>query len=134
MNAADARIHILVVDDEPMIRRFAAQVLEQEGYVVLEASDGAQALDLIRAATVPLGVVVTDIVMPGLNGVELLQVVATSHPDLPFILMTGYATAQLTEMGIAPPCATLAKPFPAERLLEEVRRCIKGENPIAAPH
>ncbi len=134
MKVADARIHILVVDDEPLIRRFAARVLEQEGYLVLEAPDGAEALNLVRARAGRFAVVVSDIVMPRLNGVELLQAVSTSHPELPFILMTGYAVAELTELGIAAPCATLAKPFPAERLLEEVRRCIKGENPIAAPH
>ena len=53
-----------------------------------------------------------------------MQALSVSHPDLPMILMSGYATGALTELGIAAPCAILPKPFPPERLLEEVRRCI----------
>ena len=115
---------ILVVDDEAAVRRFAARVLEREAYVVIEASDGMEALDLIRQGSISIEVVVSDIVMPRLNGVELMQALFTSHPDLPVILVSGYATGALAEMGIAAPCAILPKPFPAERLLEEVRRCI----------
>jgi DNA-binding NtrC family response regulator len=64
-----------------------------------------------------------------MNGVELLQALSTTDPNIPVILMSGYATAALAELGIAAPCAILAKPFPAERLLEEVRRCTrKGDN------
>lgn len=83
-----------------------------------------EALELIRQGSTLVGVVVTDIVMPRLNGVELMQALFVSHPDLPVILMSGYATEALAELGIAAPCAVLAKPFPPEQLLEEVRRCI----------
>ena len=69
--------------------------------------------------------VVSDIVMPRLNRVELVQALATTHPELPVILMTGYGAGALAERGIAAPCAVLAKPFAAERLLDEVRRCVK---------
>ncbi|MGH7509981.1 MAG: response regulator [Gemmatimonadales bacterium] len=122
---AGAGSTVLVVDDETAVRRFAMRVLEREGYAVVESVDGQEALDLIRRGVTALDVVVSDIVMPRLNGVELMQALASTHPDLPMILMSGYATAALTEMGIAVPCAILAKPFPAERLLEEVRRCIR---------
>jgi DNA-binding NtrC family response regulator len=64
-------------------------------------------------------------VMPRLNGVELLQALAESHPGLPVILISGYATAVLAELGIAAPCGILPKPFAAERLLAEVKRCIR---------
>ena len=72
-----------------------------------------------------MDVVVSDIVMPRLTGVELLQTLAADNPEIPVILMSGYGTAQLAEQGIASPCGVLAKPFPPERLLEEVRRCIR---------
>ena len=55
----------------------------------------------------------------------------TTHPDLPVILMSGYATGQLEGMGIAAPCAILPKPFSADRLLGEVRRCLAGNDPLA---
>ena len=119
---------ILVVDDETAVRRFAARVLEREGYGVVEAKDGIEALDLITQNGMSVEVVVSDIVMPRLNGVELMQALAASDPDLPVILMSGYATGALAELGIAAPCAILPKPFPSERLLEEVRRCIGQRN------
>jgi two-component system cell cycle sensor histidine kinase/response regulator CckA len=117
---------ILVVDDEPVVRRFAARVLEAEGFLVSEAGDGADALRLLHEEVPDVDAVISDIVMPRLNGVELLQVLSTTHPQIPVLLMSGYAHTQLEGMGIAPPCAILMKPFPAERLVEEVRRCLRG--------
>ena len=115
---------ILVVDDEGAVRRFAMRVLEREGYAVLEARDGLEALELIKQGH-QVDAVVSDIVMPRMNGVELMQAMATTSPDLPVILMSGYATGALAELGISAPCAILPKPFPAERLLQEVRRCTR---------
>jgi CheY-like chemotaxis protein len=122
---------ILIVDDEPSIRRFAARVLLEEGFLVDEASDGAEALERLRAGAVLADVVVTDVVMPRLNGVELVHELAESHPQIPVILMSGYAAAQLDGMGIVAPCGVLAKPFRAERLVEEVRRCLPASNAAA---
>jgi len=121
---AGAEASILVVDDETAVRRFAVRVLQREGYTVVEATDGIEALDLVRGAGTSLEVVVSDIVMPRLNGVELMKALSESHPHLPVILMSGYATAALTELGISAPCSILTKPFPAERLIDEVQRCM----------
>ena len=123
-----AGISVLVVDDETAVRRFAARVLEGEGYAVVEARDGIEALDLFRDVAISIEMVVSDIVMPRLNGVELMRALAVSHPDLPVILMSGYASGALAELGIAAPCAILPKPFPSDRLLEEVRRCSGQRN------
>jgi two-component system cell cycle sensor histidine kinase/response regulator CckA len=120
-----AGISVLVVDDETAVRRFAARVLEREGIGVLEAIDGVEALDLFNNGNPPIiDLVLSDIVMPRLNGVELMQALSVSHPEIPVILMSGYATAALAERGIATPCSIIPKPFPAERLLAEVRRCV----------
>jgi two-component system, cell cycle sensor histidine kinase and response regulator CckA len=116
---------VLVVDDETAVRRFAARVLEREGFSVLEAEHGADALELLATHAAMVEVVVSDIVMPHLNGVELMERLATSYPDLPVILMSGYATAALADLGIASPCSVIPKPFASDRLLEEVRRCLK---------
>jgi two-component system, cell cycle sensor histidine kinase and response regulator CckA len=118
-----AGVSVLVVDDESAVRRFAARVLSRGGFQVVEASDGAEALELLKAGATAVDVVVTDIVMPRMNGVELMEALSVSHPGLPVILMSGYATSALSEMGIAAPCSILTKPFPAERLLAEVQRC-----------
>jgi two-component system cell cycle sensor histidine kinase/response regulator CckA len=116
------------VDDEPAVRRFAARALLEEGFLVVEAADGVEALAVVR--TMDVDVVVTDVVMPRLNGVELLRELSATHPDLAVILMSGYATAQLEGMGIAAPCGILIKPFGADRLVEEVRRCLPGAGPL----
>ena len=117
---------VLVVDDEPMIRLFAARVLREEGFGVYEATDGVEALELIRAGIADLDVVLSDIVMPRMNGVQLLQTLSTLRPDLPVLLMSGYGTNQLEELGIASPCGVLGKPFSPEVLVAEVRRCIRS--------
>ena len=123
-----SRASILVVDDETAVRRFAARVLERDGFAVVEAVDGVNALEIVRDQGSSLHAVVSDIVMPRMNGVELMDALSISHPELPVILMSGYATAALSEMGIASPCSILPKPFPAERLLAEVHRCIGQHN------
>ena len=120
-------VSILVVDDEPTVRRFASRVLREAGYGVKEAVDGIDALSLIRSGVVELDAVVSDIVMPRMNGVELLRSLSLERPRLPVILMSGYHMNQLTRLGIVSPCGVLSKPFPPERLLAEVRRCIALE-------
>jgi two-component system cell cycle sensor histidine kinase/response regulator CckA len=118
---------VLVVDDESTVRRFARRVLVEHGFDVHEAADGAEALDLVRAMYDRLDLVVSDIVMPKVNGVELLKQLAIAQPNLPVILMSGYAGPELAERGIQAPCSILAKPFSAETLVAEVRRCIRGQ-------
>lgn len=124
---------MLIVDDEAAVRRFAIRVLEREGYQVSEATDGVEALEVVRLQVMSFALVLSDIVMPRLNGVELLQALAVSHPDLPVILMSGYATSALAERGIAAPCSILTKPFSGERLLAEVSRCIRPGNSVHPP-
>ncbi len=116
--------HVLVVDDEPAVRRFAARALEGEGYQVHTAKDGVEALELVGALQRRLGLIVADVVMPRLDGVGLLRTLSASHPALPVILMSGYATAHLTDLGVVAPCAVLGKPFSADALVGEVRRCL----------
>ena len=124
LRATDAG-SVLVADDENAVRRFVVRVLEREGYAVSQARDGAEALEMLKREPSVFSVVVSDIVMPRLNGVELVQELSVLRPDLPVILMSGYATAALAELGIAAPCSILPKPFPSERLIEEVRRCAR---------
>ena len=126
---AEQRAHILVVDDEYIVRRFASRVLADAGYSVATADDGAEALAVLRGKGAAVDAVVSDIVMPRLNGVQLLEALAVSHPLVPVILMSGYAPTQLSERGIAAPCSVLAKPFAPESLLAEVQRCLNKASP-----
>jgi CheY-like chemotaxis protein len=120
---------VLVVDDEPSVRRFASRVLREAGYGVEEAADGMAALSIIRSGVAGFDAVVSDIVMPGMNGVELLQSLSLERPRLPVILMSGYGGEQFNRRGIVSPCGVLAKPFKPDLLLAEVRRCIALEAP-----
>jgi two-component system cell cycle sensor histidine kinase/response regulator CckA len=115
---------VLVVDDEPILRRIAVRILLDEGYLVHEAADGLEALEFIQRGDASCDAVVSDIVMPRLDGVELLRRLALIRPDLPVVLMSGYGFEELAQRGIEAPCGVLAKPFPPERLVAEVRRCI----------
>src|SRR3712207_5594465 len=99
-------------------------ILQQDGHTVHEAGDGVDALELMERAAVPMELVVSDIIMPRLNGVELMKALAVTHPEVPVILMSAYARGELAEMGVAAPCGVVPKPFPGERLLQEVRRCL----------
>jgi len=118
--------HILVVDDERAVRRLCARILGQAGYKTHEAENGAEALEVVRGSHELLDLVLSDIVMPRLNGIELMQSLAVSNPDLPVLLMSAYGAEALLERGITAPCGVLVKPFTPEVLLAEVHRCLRS--------
>ena len=121
-------ILVLVVDDDAKVRRFAVRILEDAGYLVFQANDGADALAFVQANPGKLDAIVSDIVMPRLDGIELATRLSVADPDLPVVLMSGYGAQQLDERGIAQPCSVLMKPFPPEHLLAEVERCTRSRN------
>jgi CheY-like chemotaxis protein len=125
-NGEAVRHRVMLVEDEPIVRRLTARLLIQAGYTVHEMVDGLEALEFLQAAPRLVHVVVSDIVMPRLNGIELLERLSTVHPDLPCILLSGYGGSQLVALGIAEPCGMLTKPVPPEVLLEKVRHCLRG--------
>jgi DNA-binding response OmpR family regulator len=90
MDASVETAHILVVDDEGAIRYSVSKTLQRVGYQVSEAASGEDALDMMKGQ--PFDVVLTDIKMPGLTGVELLRQIKDTAPDSIVILMTGYAS------------------------------------------
>jgi len=79
---------ILVVDDEPVVRRFATRVLEAEGFLVSQAADGAEALRLLREAVPAVDAVVSDIVMPRLNGVEAIRQIKRDVPSTEVVVLS----------------------------------------------
>ncbi len=115
----------LVVDDEPGIRTVIRRLLARQGYVVHEAYDGLHALEVVRADPDVLDLVVSDLRMPRLNGVELVQLLAVETPELPFVLISGYAVRELEEFGIVAPCGMLEKPLVEDVFLAEVHRCLR---------
>lgn len=113
---------ILIVDDEEMDRVLLAEVLRDAGHEPLFAPDGKAALRVWRNASVDL--VVTDIVMPGIDGLELLETVKSEDPAAPVIAISGISAKDLNKAGRAGASAILTKPVDAAELLEEISRAL----------
>jgi PAS domain S-box-containing protein len=116
------RGRILLVDDDADVRLIASAMLSDAGYEVVEASSGASALDALERAEAATELVVADIAMPGINGVEFAAIVRRSWPSLPVLLMTGYAGSEL--MRKVADCEVLRKPFSAAEMEEKVERAM----------
>ncbi|MCW5826037.1 MAG: PAS domain S-box protein [Gemmatimonadaceae bacterium] len=116
---------ILVVEDEESIRLVARRVLEREGYTVLEAASGPDALSLLERHTGPLHLVMTDLVMPGMTGIELAQRLAATHPALKMLFTSGYS-ADVVSDRFRPQddWNFIAKPYGVRELAAEVRRVL----------
>ena len=117
---------VLVVEDEPHVRRLATLGLRAHGYNVLEAADGAKALELVDHAGASIDVVVSDVMMPGMSGPELLSRLAVLAPRMRTVLMSGHAESTVLSPETATRCAFLPKPFTPERLARKVREVLDG--------
>jgi CheY-like chemotaxis protein len=114
---------VLLVEDEDVVRRLVRQVLENDGYRVLEAADGAAALEVARADEVDL--LLTDLVMPKVGGREVADGLRRANPELKVIYMSGYADGAILENGVLQPgTELLEKPFAFAALTEKVRRVL----------
>lgn len=112
MSAAPATA--LVVDDEGMVRQLVRRMLEPEVCRVMEAEDGETALRLIERNLETIDVVLTDLLMPGIDGFDVVQVLTSHHPNLPIVCMSGYANQALAGRRLDVPF--VAKPFTVEAL------------------
>ena len=113
---------ILLVEDDPGVRALAGSVLRRHGYHVLEATSGDEALRLAGALTEPFDLLLTDVVMPGLTGVQLASKIAAICPDLRVIYMSGYSENAAVHGGVlSGGVDLLEKPFSPGSLLARVR-------------
>jgi two-component system cell cycle sensor histidine kinase/response regulator CckA len=113
---------ILLVEDEPPVRSTVRRLLERHGYQVLEAANGHDALSLMAARGSEIRLVVSDMVMPGMGGMELASRLRTSSPKIPVLLMTGYTEEAIARNGDRPHDALIIeKPFSQHTMLEKVR-------------
>ena len=125
---------ILVADDEAQVRSLARDILLGAGYRVLEAEDGEQALRVWEDHQGAIHVLLTDIMMPGINGKELAGRFIVARPDAKAIFMSGRVAEVISDAGVLIPAdAFLAKPFTAERLLNKVRERIEYCSPFSRP-
>jgi signal transduction histidine kinase len=109
---------IILVEDETLVREIIARVLGRAGYTVLEAHDGEVALQMVRRHAGQIDLVITDVVMARLGGLELARRVADERPGLPILLMSGYNTEEMPADD--PTIGFLQKPFTPNALLQTV--------------
>jgi two-component system cell cycle sensor histidine kinase/response regulator CckA len=113
---------ILVVEDEGIVRQVATRMLRKRGYTVLEAPNADGALEIVSHYREPIHLLITDVVMPGMNGRELAEKLLTQRPDLAVLYMSGYSEDIVMHRGILEPgLAFIEKSFTGPMLLQKVR-------------
>jgi excisionase family DNA binding protein len=127
------RPRILVVDDEEAVRDLLAKTLTMADYDVDAATDGPAALDLLREVDYDL--LITDLKMPGMDGLSVIREARRQHPELAVVIITGYSTEasaiEAINLGVA---GYLTKPFRLPRILAATARALGEPGPVAEAH
>jgi CheY-like chemotaxis protein len=126
--------HVLLVDDDATVRQILARELAEEGCRVTEAAEGAAALALLDSGT-DIDILVSDLAMPGLDGVALIREVQRRRPKLPAVLITGYAgdaAALAIGQGSPGPFILVRKPVTGARLADRIGALLQGAEREAA--
>ena len=129
-----SRATILVVDDEVSLRSLLVRQLRDEGYTVLEAGYGMEALDVARASSEPIHLVLSDIRMPGMRGTELARRLLAEHPAVRVVLMSAHPLDELTSLRDSRGVITvLSKPFDGQTMLALVNFVLSTRQVAADP-
>ncbi len=121
---------ILLVEDDPPVRAVAHRGLSRYGYSVLPAESGSEALRLAEEHEGTIDLLLTDIMMPGMNGVEVGAEILKRYPGIKVLYMSGYADQDLVRQGLLKPGTRfLQKPFTPGELAERVREVLDGADP-----
>ena len=113
---------VLVVEDDPVVRRLTESVLEGRGYRVLTAGNGPEALQTLKRHKDSISLLLTDVVMPQMSGRELADRLASQRPGTRIVFMSGHAEDAIVHHGVLEPGVTLIqKPFTPQSLLEKIR-------------
>ena len=117
---------ILLVDDDEAIRGFTRRILIQQGFHVIEASDGAEALEVASVYAQPIDLLLTDVIMPKVNGLLLAQQLLQERPAVRVLYMSGYVEKSLL-VAKHPESILLQKPFTPQTLIAAVRQVFASE-------
>jgi DNA-binding NtrC family response regulator len=125
------------------MRRLVQRALQRAGYRVATARDGEEALEILESCEIPIDLVLTDVVMPRMNGRELAARLSVARPDLEVLFMSGYAGHPVSDSLLLEPASSLLqKPFTLDQLCRTVRECLdtrarradrKTESPPSRP-
>jgi PAS domain S-box-containing protein len=125
---------ILLVEDEPSLRKLTRRTLVEAGYTVLEAADATEAMEVARRSGSPVDILLTDIVMPGMNGHELAGQLSPGRPDMKVLFMSGYTDGAVATHGVLKPGTTiLRKPFSRDTLVKYVADILAEKRGGSAP-
>jgi DNA-binding NtrC family response regulator len=119
---------VLLVEDDEGVRRMTRRALEQGGYRVLEAANGVAALaHLTSTDGGRIGLVLTDVVMPGMSGRDLADRIAELRPGIPVLFTSGYTDGEIVRRGLLhPDAAFIQKPFEPDVIVRIVRERLEG--------
>jgi CheY-like chemotaxis protein len=116
---------ILIVEDEEALRELARELLEANGYKVIEAERGEKAIQLVERSQTPIDLLLTDVVMPGMGGKQLAKRLLELRPGLRVLYMSGYTDGVINNRGVLPEnTLLLPKPFTRAVLLRKVREAL----------
>ncbi|MBN2724039.1 MAG: response regulator [Deltaproteobacteria bacterium] len=120
---------ILIVEDEEIVRRINRKILSKHGYAILEAENGISALEIYHKMRGKISLVITDIIMPMMNGYELARIIKEDNPQMKIIFTTGYGADFVKNSGISHDDSEilLKKPYVTDVLLSTVRSCLDKE-------
>jgi CheY-like chemotaxis protein len=125
---------ILLVEDAEPLRRLAHLFLKENGYRVVTAADGSEAQQVAAQISGPIDLLLTDVVMPGINGRVLAERLAPSHPGMKVLYMSGYTDSFIAGHGVLEPGThLLRKPFTEEVLIRKVREVLDGNGETKKP-
>lgn len=126
MGLQDGAVVVLVADDEDMLRNLVQEILEEHGYVVLTASDGERALSASRAYASDIDLLVSDIRMPQLSGIELATRILAERPGIRVLLTSGTTQPPSTQAPF------LWKPFTLDEFITKIKEVLNGPPPVPA--
>jgi CheY-like chemotaxis protein len=119
---------ILLVEDEQAVRQVAREVLEESGYHILEARTGDEALRICRTRAGAIDLVVSDLVMPGLSGYDVVEGIGALRPATRFLVMSGYSERTMaSKTPLKPGVRFIGKPFTTEALQRKVREVLDAK-------
>ena len=117
---------VLLVEDEAVVREITGQVLVNAGYRVLESSSAADALELARQYPGRVDLLLTDVVMPEMNGIDLAEKLRALQPDVITVFMSGYAQSDLVRSIRASSAMHVQKPFTGKFLLSQIEQALRA--------
>ncbi|HEY8148204.1 MAG TPA: PAS domain S-box protein [Vicinamibacteria bacterium] len=122
---------VLLVEDAEALRLLVRELLDNAGYKVLDADSPDKALSMVESTPGPIHLLLTDMVMPRMNGQELARRIAALKPEARVVFMSGYSDQAMGDQGTLPPGALfLQKPFTVDALLKIIRRAVDAASPI----